>query len=131
MNLLSVEKLSKSFGMKALFRDLNFGIEHGQKVALVARNGAGKSTLLKILQGKEIPDSGEVVFRKDIRVGFLEQDPVFEPGDTVYDALFYSDSPQLQAIRSYELAQEHFEKDPNEKNQQELQRAMEAVDAAE
>src|SRR5688572_6962772 len=117
MNLLSIEKLTKTFGTKVLFRDLNFGIEYGQKVALVARNGAGKSTLLKIIQGKEIPDSGEVVFRKDIRVGFLEQDPVFEPGDTVYDALFYSDSPQLLAVRNYELAQEHYERNPDEKNQ--------------
>ena len=114
MNLLSVENLSKSFGVKALFNNLNFGIEQGQKVALVARNGAGKSTLLKILQGKEIPDSGEVVFRKDIRVGFLEQDPIFNPGETVYNTLFNSDSPQLQAVRNYELAMEHYERDPSE-----------------
>ncbi len=128
MNLLSVENLSKSFGVKTLFRDLNFGIEQGQKVALVARNGAGKSTLLKILQGKEIPDSGQVVFRKDIRVGFLEQDPTFLAGESVYDTLFNSDSPQLQAVRNYELAMEHYEKDPSDKNQEALQTAMEAVE---
>jgi len=131
MNLLSVENLTKSFGIKSLFKNLNFGIEQGQKVALVARNGAGKSTLLKILQGKEIPDSGEVVFRKDIRVGFLEQDPLFNEGDTVYDTLFYNDSPQLTAVRNYELAMEHYEKDPSEKHQNALQEAMEEVENAE
>lgn len=131
MNLLSVEKLSKSFGFKSLFNDLSFGIDQGQKVALVARNGAGKSTLLKILQGKEIPDSGEVVFRKDIRVGFLEQEPLFAPGETVYQTLFNSDSPQLLAVRNYELALEHYEHDQNEKNQEALQTAMEEVENAE
>ncbi|MBI1221432.1 MAG: ATP-binding cassette domain-containing protein [Bacteroidetes bacterium] len=128
MNLLSIEHLSKSFGSKELFRDLSFGIEQGQKVALIARNGAGKTTLLRILQGKEIPDSGEVVFGKDLRVGFLEQDPTFVPGDSVYDSLFRSDSPQLQAIQAYELALDRYERKQDHDSQLALQEAMQYVD---
>lgn len=128
MNYLSVEQLSKSFGTKSLFKDVNFGIEQGQKVAFIARNGAGKSTLLKILQGRELPDSGQVVFRKDIRVGFLEQDPVFEAGITVYDTLFHSGSPQIAAVKEYELAQENYDHHPTDENMEILQHAMQKVE---
>lgn len=128
MNYLSVEQLSKSFGTKSLFKDVSFGIEQGQKVAFIARNGAGKSTLLKILQGKELPDSGQVVFRKDIRVGFLEQDPVFSPGKTVYNTLFQSGSPQIAAVKEYELAQENYDHQPTDENMELLHQAMQKVE---
>src|ERR1700679_1893435 len=92
MNLLSVENLFKAYGDKQLFSGISFGIEQEQRVALVARNGAGKSTLLKILSGGDIADSGNVTFRNDIRLSFLEQEPIFNPDDTVYHALFHSDN---------------------------------------
>ena len=76
MNLLSAENLSKSYGERVLFSGLTFGINQGQKVALIARNGTGKSTLLNILAGKDAPDSGQVTCRKGLRVAYLEQDPL-------------------------------------------------------
>ena len=79
MNYLSVEGISKSYGIKTLFSDVTFGIERGDKTALIASNGSGKSTLLKILVGKESPDTGTVTFANDIRVGYLEQLPQYDP----------------------------------------------------
>ncbi len=104
MNLLSVENLSKSYGDKPLFEKISFGIEQGQRVALVARNGSGKTTLLKILNKKDIADEGIVTFRNDIRVSFLDQDPIFDMQLSVYDALFYSENEQQKAVKAYELA---------------------------
>ena len=74
MNLLSVNNLSKAYGDRVLFRNISFGINRGDKVALVAKNGSGKSTLFKILKGVEIADSGDAIFRKDITISFLDQD---------------------------------------------------------
>lgn len=85
---LDVQHLSKSFGALVLFEDISFSIAEGQRVGLIAKNGTGKSTLLSVLSGKEGCDSGEIVYRRDIRVGMLEQSPVFNPGDTVLDACF-------------------------------------------
>jgi len=104
MNLLSVENLSKSYGDKPLFEKISFGIEQGQRVALVARNGSGKTTLLKILNKKDIADEGIVTFRNDIRVSFLDQEPVFDMQLSVYDALFFSENEQQKAVKAYELA---------------------------
>lgn len=129
MNLLSVERLSKSYGEKHLFSDISFGIEQGQRIALVARNGAGKSTLLNILSGNEIADSGNVVFRNDIRVSFLSQEPRFVPGDTVYGALFRSDNKIHQAVRDYEIILEKHAMDPSPANQHELETAFSRMDA--
>lgn len=86
-NVLSVEGLTKSFGDKLLFKDLNFGLQSGQKVALVARNGTGKTTLFQLLTGADAPDSGNVVYRKGLRVGFLPQEPVLNPDHTVWEAM--------------------------------------------
>ena len=74
MNLLSVENISKSFGDKDLFHHLFFGIQKGERVALIAKNGSGKTTLLNILKGKEIADEGKVIFRKDINLSILLKD---------------------------------------------------------
>lgn len=106
MNLLSVENLSKAYGEKPLFEKISFGIEQGQRVALVARNGAGKSTLLNILNKNDIADEGNVIFRNDIRVSFLEQEPLFDINLTVYDALFFSENEQQKAVKLYEMALE-------------------------
>ena len=85
---LDVQHLTKSFGALVLFRDICFSIAEGQKVGLIAKNGTGKSTLLSILSGKEGYDSGEMVFRRDLKVGFLEQSPTFDPEESVLDACF-------------------------------------------
>ena len=85
MNYLSVEGLSKSYGIKTLFSDVTFGVEKGDKTALIASNGSGKSTLLRILVGKESMDSGKVTFANDIRVGYLEQLPQYDPALTLQE----------------------------------------------
>lgn len=87
MNYLSVNGISKSFGIKTLFDDVTFGIEKGDKTALIAANGSGKSTMLKILVGKESPDAGTIVYANDLKVGYLEQLPVYPAGSTISDLL--------------------------------------------
>ena len=85
---LDVQQLTKSFGSLVLFEQISFSIAEGQKVGLIAKNGTGKSTLLSVLSGKEGYDSGEIIFRRDLRVGMLEQSPVFDPAESVLDACF-------------------------------------------
>ena len=104
MNYLSVQYLSKSYGIQTLFEGITFGVDQGQKVALVARNGAGKTTILRALAGVESADSGRVVFRKDLQIGFLQQEADFGFFTTVYDALYGSKNPILSAIKEYESA---------------------------
>ncbi len=111
MNYLSVENLTKSFGINNLFENLTFGIERGQKIALVARNGAGKSSLFRILVGKETPDSGSVTYNKEVRLGFLSQEQELDNARTILDNVFSADSPKTRAIADYEKAVEsHDEK---------------------
>lgn len=102
MVYLQVENLSKSFGDRVLFENISFGIDQGQRVALVAQNGTGKTTLLNILMGRESEDNGTVTYRRDLRVGFLTQDPEFSPGISVSDACFASDTDVVKAIARYE-----------------------------
>ena len=83
---LQVENLTKSFGTLLLFENISFGLDEGDKVGLIAPNGSGKSTLMSILSGREGYDSGRITFRKDLRVAFLEQDPLFPEGATVMEA---------------------------------------------
>ena len=92
---LDVQHLTKSFGSLVLFNDISFSVAEGQKVGLIAKNGTGKSTLLSILSGKEGYDSGEIIFRRDLRVGMLEQAPDFDPAESVLDACFnHKDDPK-------------------------------------
>ena len=92
---LDVQHLTKSFGSLVLFNDISFSVAEGQKVGLIAKNGTGKSTLLSILSGKEGYDSGEIIFRRDLRVGMLEQAPDFDPTESVLDACFnHKDDPE-------------------------------------
>ena len=86
--LLDVQNVSKAFGAHVLFENISFSIGEGQHVGLIAKNGTGKTTLLSLLSGKESVDSGSIIFRKDIRVGFLEQQPKFDPEESVLDACF-------------------------------------------
>ncbi len=104
MNYLSVQDLGKSYGIQTLFKGLNFGIDQGQKVALVARNGTGKTTILRALAGVEPADTGEIVYRKGVQVAFLKQESDFGNAKTVFEAIYESENPILLAIRAYEAA---------------------------
>ena len=102
MNYLTVENLSKTYGEKLLFEDITFGIDKGQKVALIARNGTGKTTLLNIITGSEIADAGKVVIRSGIRLTYLPQNPVFPEDISVIDAVLFSENEFIRAIKNYE-----------------------------
>ncbi|WP_297907237.1 ABC-F family ATP-binding cassette domain-containing protein [uncultured Parabacteroides sp.] len=104
ISYLQIDKLTKSFGDLVLFEDITFGVAQGQKIGLIAKNGTGKTTLLNIIGGKEDYDSGEVVFRKDLRVGYLEQSPSYPEELTVLQACFYSKNETVRLIAEYEEA---------------------------
>ena len=99
---LQVENLTKSFGDLVLFQDLSFGIAEGQRIGLIAKNGTGKTTLLNILGGKEGYDEGRIVFRRDLRVGYLEQSPYYPEELTVLEACFYHGNSVVEVIKDYE-----------------------------
>jgi len=100
---LDVQHLSKSFGALQLFSDISFSIGEGQKVGLIAKNGTGKSTLLSILSGKEGYDSGSIVFRRDLKVGMLEQSPAFDADETVLDACFNHQGDPEKVLRAKQV----------------------------
>ena len=104
MNYLSVEQVSKSYGERVLFRDISFGINQGQKIGFVAKNGTGKTSLLNILSGDDAPDEGRVVYRKNLRVAFLTQEPVLDPKLTIEETILSSENPILKVISAYEKA---------------------------
>ncbi|MDP1744294.1 MAG: ABC-F family ATP-binding cassette domain-containing protein, partial [Bacteroidota bacterium] len=131
MNYLSVESVSKSYGSKVLFDKISFGLNQGQRMALIAKNGAGKSTLLKIITGKEISDGGSVTFRKDITVTYLDQNPLFDANSTVIEAIYNTDNPMLNAVRNYETALTEFEKDYNDKTSEQLELCSAQMDKLE
>ena len=126
MVFLQVENLTKSFGDRLLFHDISFGIEQGQRVALIAKNGTGKTTLLNILTNKEDYDSGQVTFRRDLRTGFLPQEPEFAPDITVLEACFSSETDVVKAIARYEKLLELHTQNPQYAN--EFQTAMADMD---
>ena len=100
---LDVQNLTKSFGALVLFKDICFSIAEGQKVGLIARNGMGKSTLLSVLSGKEGYDSGEIIFRRDLKVGLLEQSPVFDPEESVLDACFNHQGEDEKVLKAKQV----------------------------
>ena len=104
MNVLSVEKLSKRYGPRQLFENVSFGLEKGQKTAIVARNGTGKSTLLKCIAGVEKPDSGIITYNKGIRTGYLDQNVLMNSARSVVDEMLDRDDPVSAAIKAYEHA---------------------------
>ncbi len=124
MNYLTLENISKSYGEKVLFEKLNFQMSKGEKIALVAKNGAGKTTLLKIIAGEEAAEGENalVQYRKDIRIGYLHQDPEFREGHTILEAVFESENPKIQATRNYEKAM------LNPENEKAMNNAMQAMD---
>ncbi|GAB2564994.1 ABC-F family ATP-binding cassette domain-containing protein [Spirosoma areae] len=107
MNYLSAEKLTKSYGDRVLFQNLTFGLNRGDKVAIVGANGSGKTTLLSILAGAMPPDSGIVSQRKNITIGYLDQQPDLNDALTVMEVVLAGESAQLDAVRAYELALAH------------------------
>ena len=104
MHYVSVEGLSKSYGVKPLFSDITFHIEEGDKIALVARNGSGKSTLLRILSGKDTAEGGTVWIHKDVTVALFEQEPVFIENRSILDNIFHHNHPMINAIKEFEAA---------------------------
>ena len=100
---LDVQNLTKSFGALVLFRNICFSIHEGQKVGLIAKNGTGKSTLLSILSGKEGCDTGDIIFRKDLKVGMLEQSPVFDPDESVLDACFNHQGEEEKVLKAKQV----------------------------
>lgn len=101
--ILDVQNVSKRFGARELFANLSFSIAEGQKVGLIARNGTGKSTLLSILTGRESQDEGAIVYRNGIRTGYLEQEPVFNPDDTVLDACFNHQGDEEKIVKAKQI----------------------------
>ena len=118
---LQIEGLSKSFGALVLFEKISFSLESSQRVGLIARNGKGKSTLLKIIAGCENYDEGSIVFRKELKVGYLEQEPRFEPGVKVLDACLRRNGEKAAVISRYERATQSGD-------ERELNDALEAMD---
>jgi len=104
MNFLSVENLTKSFGDRVIFSDVTFGIDQGDKVAIVAKNGNGKTTMLRCLMNLEHYDSGRVVYRNDIRVAFMQQTETLDDSHTILEAVFSHDLPELQIVKKYNQA---------------------------
>lgn len=99
---LQVDNLTKSFGDLVLFENISFGVAEGQRIGLIAKNGSGKSTLLNILAGREGYDGGSIVYRRDFRVGYLEQDPRYPSGLTVLEACFHHGNNTVELIKEYE-----------------------------
>lgn len=130
MILLQAKGISKSFGERTLFEDLDITIPEGRKIALVARNGNGKTTLLRILAGKEVPDEGVVSVSPHTRTGFLEQNPAFPSEMTVLETLFHSDTPEMKAIRDYEEALEMQSSHAGGEASEKLQQAIDRMDAS-
>ena len=104
VSFLQIDNLTKRFGDLVLYENISFGIAEGQKIGLIARNGAGKTTLLNIISDKESAEEGNVVFRNDLRVGYLEQSPHYPEGMTVLQACFYSQNEVVRLIADYESA---------------------------
>ncbi|WP_400077962.1 ABC-F family ATP-binding cassette domain-containing protein [Winogradskyella sp. R77965] len=122
MNYLNVENISKSYGELVLFKDLSFSIHKDQKIAFVAKNGSGKTSILNILSGKDSPDNGQIVFRKGLRLAFLDQEPNLDAKLTIEEIIFASDIPILKTIEAYENALK------NPEDTEAYQKAFEAMD---
>ena len=121
--LLQVENLTKSYGYDLLFGDISFGLDEGDKVGLIAKNGTGKSTLLNLVAGEESADDGTIIFRNDVRLGYLPQIPTFEGAKTVIDACLEGDDPRARAVLAYERAAQSGDNDA-------ITAAIQAMDAS-
>jgi len=106
VSYMQVDGLTKSFGDLVLFNEISFGIAEGQRMGLIAKNGSGKTTLLNIIAGKEGYDAGSIVFRRDLRIAYLEQDPQYPEELTVLEACFHSNNETVQLLKEYEACME-------------------------
>tara|TARA_B100001059_G_C17837305_1_gene589125 strand:- start:1186 stop:3054 length:1869 start_codon:yes stop_codon:yes gene_type:complete len=104
LNYLTVENIAKSYGELTLFEGLSFSVHKDQKIAFVAKNGTGKTSILKMLAGFDVPDTGNIIYRKDIKVAFLPQEPILDPELTIEQTIFNADNPVLDIIKNYEKA---------------------------
>ena len=100
---LDVQNLTKRFGAQVLFDKISFSIAEGQKVGLVARNGTGKSTLMSVLMNKEGYENGDIIYRRDLKIGYLEQSPDFEPEETVLDACFNHNGDPEKVLKAKQI----------------------------
>ena len=128
MNYLSVENISKSYGERVLFQELFFGLSKGDKMALIANNGTGKSSMLKIIAGKDVSESGKITLRNGIRIGYLEQDPIFNEAFTIKEFLDNSNSEIIQIIKGYDKALQLQTNDFNDATSQRFQEASLLMD---
>ncbi len=129
MNYLLAENLKKSFGEKLLFKNLTFGIDAGQKIAMIAKNGSGKTTLLNMLAGIDLPEEGRVVIRKGIRVSYLQQNPELGEENTIMEVVFNSENDYITAIRNYEQALINIKLSDSSENQLLFETASSRMDA--
>ncbi|MBT3423743.1 MAG: ABC-F family ATP-binding cassette domain-containing protein, partial [Bacteroidetes bacterium] len=130
MNYISAENLFVQFGDQPLFEDLSFGLDKGDKIALIASNGKGKSTLLNIIAGKDVQNDGKLTVRDGIKIGFLEQEPIFNEQISIKELIREANSDTLRIIREYEIAAENQANDFNSKTHEEFEKASHAMDNA-
>ena len=123
MHILSIESVTKNYGVKPLFENVSFGLDSEDRIGVVGVNGSGKTTLLRLIARKLKPDSGRIVFASNVSVGYLEQNPPFDPDQTVLDAVFASSDARMKLLLDYERACEELEFD--ERSEQRLNRVSE------
>lgn len=133
MNILTAEKISKSYSEKILFSDISISISEGEKIGIIGINGTGKSTLLKVVAGIETPDTGRIIYANGMRINYLQQNPYFEDGTTVLDQVFKGDLPVMKLIREYESVLQKINCSPEdsmlESKLVDLTRKMDSMDA--
>lgn len=126
--LITIENLTKTYGEKLLFENLSFGINEGDKIALVAHNGVGKSTLLNIIYGNEIPDDGKVTQKESLRIAYLQQQPEYDEQMKVREFLFHLDNSYVKLIDNYHQQLKNYQKNPSSQNQRLLDEATAEMD---
>ncbi|MBP1934599.1 ABC-F family ATP-binding cassette domain-containing protein [Ammoniphilus resinae] len=132
MNILSMESVSKSYGIKPLFQDITFGIQEGEKIGLIGVNGTGKSTFLKVVAGIISPDQGRIAVGNHVKIQYLPQDPAFEQEQSVLDYVFAGEAKVMKLIHQYERILLDLEKNPQDENtQKRLNQIMPQMDAEE
>jgi ATP-binding cassette subfamily F protein uup len=130
LNYLSVESISKSYGERILFSGLSFGLNFGDRVALIANNGSGKTSMLKIIAGKDVSDDGNVTLRNGIRIGYLEQEPHFNDDNSVNELLYNSNTEMVKVIKEYDSALEMQTENYNETTAERFEQASLQMDKA-